>query len=335
MAPNPHPPHRGTMEKLSARQRSEAKTERSARIAVTIFPLIILGAGVLALFVREPFQAISPAVNPLLGVIMFGMGLTLTPRDFTAIGKRPWPVIAGVIAQFAIMPLLGWLIAVALSLPPALAVGVILVGCCPGGTASNVVTYLARGDVALSVAMTSVSTLIAPLMTPILTLWLAGQFMAVDPLAMALSIVQIVLVPVILGLVVRLFLPKLVAKVLPALPWVSVAAIAVVVGIVVSASAQSILTAGLLVIIAVVLHNGAGLLLGYLTGLALRLPRASRTALSVEVGMQNSGLAASLAKSYFPTPETALPAAVFSVWHNISGALFAMWARLRAGRARS
>jgi BASS family bile acid:Na+ symporter len=314
---------------------AHAAEERNARIAVALFPLLILAGGAIALAAPSAFTGLAPLITPLLGVIMFGMGLTLTPPDFAIIAKRPVPVVIGVVAQYAIMPFLGWLIAAALGLPPALAAGVILVGCCPGGTASNVVSYLARGDVALSVAMTTVSTLLAPLFTPVLALWLAGQYMPVDAGSMAWSIVQIVLLPVLLGLVIRRFLPGLVTKALPALPWVSVLAITVVVVAVVAGSAKAIFAAGLLVLAAVILHNGLGYALGYGVARLFRLPIPSRRTTAIEVGMQNSGLAAGLARQYL-TPEAALPGAIFSVWHNVSGAvLAAYWRRRGAAAARS
>lgn len=303
--------------------------ERSARIAVTLFPILILAGGAVALAAPSAFTGLAPWITPLLGVIMFGMGLTLTPPDFAIIAKRPIPVVIGVIAQYAIMPLLGWAIAAALQLPPALAAGVILVGCCPGGTASNVVSYLARGDVALSVAMTTVSTLLAPLLTPVLALWLAGQYMPVDAGSMAWSIVQIVLLPVLLGLAIRFFLPRLVTKALPALPWISVLAITLVVVAVVAGSAKAIFAAGLLVLVAVILHNGLGYALGYGAARAFKLPIPARRTTAIEVGMQNSGLAAGLARTYL-TPEAALPGAIFSVWHNVSGAVMAAYWRRRS-----
>lgn len=311
---------------------ASAAEERSARVAVTLFPLLILAGGAAALAAPAAFTGLAPWINPLLGIIMFGMGLTLTPPDFAIIAKRPIPVVIGVVAQYAIMPFLGWLISVALGLPPALAAGVILVGCCPGGTASNVVSYLAKGDVALSVAMTTVSTLLAPLLTPVLALWLAGQYMPVDAGSMAWSIVQIVLFPVLLGLVIRLFLPRLVNKVLPALPWISVLAVTFVVLAVVSGSAKAIFSAGLLVLLAVVLHNGLGYALGYAAARLFRLAIPSRRTTAVEVGMQNSGLAAGLARQYL-TPESALPGAIFSVWHNVSGAVLAAYWRRRSAPA--
>ena len=305
-----------------------AAEERSARIAVTVFPLLILAGGAVALVFPDPFTSLAPLINPGLMVIMFGMGMTLTLPDFAMVVRQPIPVFLGVVAQFLIMPLLGLGIAWALQLPPELAAGVILVGCAPGGTASNVVTYLARGNVALSVAMTSVSTLLAPLLTPLLALWLAGRYMAVDAGSMALSIVQIVLIPVLLGLLIRYLIPRAVDRVLPVLPWVSVAAITFVVVAVVAGSAAAILTAGWLILLAVVLHNGLGLGLGYGAARLFNLPVPSRRTMAVEVGMQNSGLAAGLAREYF-SPEAALPAAVFSVWHNVSGALVAAYWRRR------
>ena len=308
--------------------RSLTAEDRSARIAVTVFPLLILAGGAIALFFPQPFTGLSAFVNPALMVIMFGMGLTLTLPDFALVVRQPLPVLLGVVAQFLIMPLLGLGIAWALQLPPELAAGVILVGCAPGGTASNVVTYLARGNVALSVAMTSVSTLLAPLFTPLLALWLAGRYMAVDAGSMALSIVQIVLVPVLLGLLIRYLIPRIVDRILPVLPWVSVAAITFVVVAVVAGSAAAILTAGWLILLAVILHNGLGLGVGYGAARLFKLPVASRRTMGVEVGMQNSGLAAGLAREYF-SPEAALPAAVFSVWHNVSGALVAAYWRRR------
>lgn len=277
----------------------------------------------------QAFLGLSSWINPLLMVIMFCMGLTLTMPDFALVFKNPLPVLGGVAAQFIIMPSMGWLVATMLQLEPALAAGLILVGCAPGGTASNVVSYLARGNVALSVAMTSVSTLLAPLLTPALALWLAGQYMPVDAGSMAISVVQIVLIPVVLGIFLRMLFNRFVDKVSGALPWLSVLAITFVVTVIVAGSAQTIVTAGLLVLVAVVLHNALGLALGYAIGILLRVPEDSRRTIAIEVGMQNSGLAGGLAKQYF-SPEAALPGAVFSVWHNLSGALIAAYWRRKA-----
>ena len=197
-----------------------SQEDRSARIAVTVFPLIIIAAFALGLIFPTHAAKLASGVNIGLGIIMFGMGLTLTLPDFALVVKRPLPVIVGVIAQYVIMPGVAFLLTKALNLDPAIAAGVILVGCAPGGTASNVISYLAKGDVALSVTMTSISTLLAPLMTPLLTKWLAGQYMPVDAKSMALAIVQIVLIPVIAGIVVRMLAGRYVEKILPVLPWI-------------------------------------------------------------------------------------------------------------------
>ena len=287
--------------------------------------VMVLLVAVIALWKPASFLWIpTRAINPMLGVIMFGMGLTLSPSDFRVVLSRPKDVLVGCLAQFTIMPLLAWGLTLAFALPKELALGVILVGCCPGGTASNVITYLAKGDLALSVGMTAVSTLLAPLLTPFLVLLIADSKVDVDPGAMVLSIVYVVIAPIVAGLLCQRFLSRLTKCVTPYLPAFSSLAIAFVVGIVVSYNAGELLKGGLLVCMVVVLHNLLGLLLGFLIGHLLRLSHPKCTALSIEVGMQNSGLAASLANMHFQAyPLAAVPGAVFSVWHNISGALAA------------
>ena len=305
-----------------------AQEDRSAKVAVTVFPLIILGALVGGLIFPDAAAPLVSGVNYALMVIMFGMGLTLTFPDFAVVARRPWPIIMGVLLQFIVMPLSALFVTWAFHLDPALAVGVILVGCAPGGTASNVVAYLAKGDVALSVAMTPVSTLLSPLVTPILTKYLAGQYMPVDAPAMAKSIMMIVFIPVVLGLIVHRLMPRFVATVLPALPWMSVLGISYAVLGLVGASSERILSGGLLVLAVVIVHNALGLGLGYgfarLTGVG---ERAARTT-AIEVGMQNSGLAAGLGAQYF-TPEAAVPGAIFSVWHSVSGSALAAFFQRR------
>ena len=303
---------------------------RSARLAVTAFPVLVVLGGLLGVAASDTLVAMSSAIPWALGVVMFLMGLTLTMPDFARIAKRPWAVLIGVALQFTIMPLAGLAIVRLLGLEPMLAVGVILVGCAPGGTASNVVTYLSRGDVALSVTVTTVSTLLAPLLTPVLTLWLAGSYLEVSAGAMMLSIVKTVFVPVVLGVIVRLFTARAVEAAAPALPWLSTITITLIVAVVVAGSKSSLASAGLIVLLAVILHNAIGLVLGYGAARLTGLSPAQRRALSIEVGMQNSGLAASLAAAYF-SPLAALPAAVFSVWHNVSGAIIAaLFARAKA-----
>lgn len=307
-----------------------AAEDRAARRAVTVFPVIIIAAFLFGLLAPSLAAPLAAGTTYALGIIMFGMGLTLTVPDFALVVRRPWPVLVGVVAQFVIMPLLAFALTHLFQLDPAIAVGVVLVGCAPGGTSSNVISYLAKGDVALSVTMTSISTLLAPLVTPLLTQTLAGQYMPVNAAAMAVSIVKMVLVPVIAGLVLRTVASRAVEKVLPAMPWVSVLGISYVLAAVVGKSAHTILHAGLVVLALVVAHNVCGYVLGYLAGRATRCgERAARTT-AIEVGMQNSGLAATLATTHFAsTPETALPAAIFSVWHNLSGAVVAALFRRR------
>lgn len=305
--------------------------DRSARVAVTVFPAIIIVAFLVGFLFPAQTAPLAAYTNVALGIIMFAMGLTLTVPDFALVVKRPLPVLLGVVAQYVIMPGLAVLLVFLFRLPPELAVGVVLVGCAPGGTSSNVITYLSKGDVALSVTMTSVSTLLAPVFTPLLTLWLAGSLLPVGAGDMALSIVQLVLIPIVAGLVVRWLLKKWIGAILPALPWVSVIGIAYVVVAVVSGSADKIVEAGLLVLLVVVLHNGLGYLLGYFASRVFRYPERVARTTAVEVGMQNSGLAATLAAAHF-SPVAALPAAVFSVWHNISGGLLAVFFRYRSAR---
>lgn len=264
------------------------------------------------------------AINPMLGVIMFGMGLTLSPKDFRIVLSRPKDILIGCLAQFTVMPLLALGLTWAFSLPKELALGVILVGCCPGGTASNVIAYLAKGDLALSVGMTATSTLLAPILTPLLVWLLAGTMVEVDTVGMLLSIVYVVIAPIVVGLLCQRYLPKLTQSVVPYLPAFSSIAIALVVGIIVSHNADRLLVGGLLVVLVVVLHNLCGLAIGYLIGRLLKLPEPKKRAISIEVGMQNSGLASSLATLHFAAyPLATIPGAIFSVWHNISGALVA------------
>lgn len=299
-----------------------ATAQSTHHIATLGFPLLVLCGGAVGFLQPGAVAPLSGATPWLLGLIMFAMGLSLRPQDFLLVATRPLPVLLGVIAQYVIMPAAALLVVWLLHLPPEIAAGVILVGCAPGGTSSNVVCLLARGDVALSVTMTSISTLLAPLLTPVLTLWLAGQYMPLNTGAMSMSIVQMVLIPVIGGLVVRRWWSNLVERLLPALPWLSVGSIALIVAIVVAGSQNRLISAGATVLTAVVLHNFLGYALGYTVARMTRQPVAVRRTMSIEVGMQNSGLAAGLAAKYLD-PVSALPGAVFSVWHNLSGAIFA------------
>ncbi len=286
---------------------------------------IVLAVAALALLVPRTCLWVQTSwINYLLMAVMFGMGLTLRPADFIQIFKKPGDILLGCAAQFIIMPLLAYALGKGFGLEAGLLAGVILVGTCPGGTSSNVITYLSGGDVALSVGMTGVNTLLAPFLTPAITWLLLRTTVEVDTVSMFLSIIKVVIVPIVLGFLINRVWGKAVSKAAGALPLVSVTAITLIVASVVSHNAQRILETGFLVFIVVILHNLAGYAAGFLLGAALRLPLPKKKALSIEVGMQNSGLAASLAGTAFPDLSMAtVPGAIFSVWHNISGAVLA------------
>ena len=287
--------------------------------------VLVLLSALLALAFPDVLGHLKPTlINPLLGVIMFGMGLTLKPEDFRVVFSRPKDILIGCLAQFTVMPLLAFALSRLFSLNEALTVGVVLVGCCPGGTASNVITYLAKGDLALSVGMTATSTLLAPLLTPLLVLLLVGETVDVNVVGMLLSILWVVILPIILGLLIKRLLPRATEQATAYLPAVSSLAICLIVIIVIAANAHKLLSSGWIIVLVVMLHNVLGLAIGYLIGALLKLSPAKRRAISVEVGMQNSGLASSLATLHFAAyPMAAIPGAVFSVWHNISGAIVA------------
>ena len=294
--------------------------------------VFVIAIAAISLFQPWTFLWTVPYITILLGVVMFGMGMTLRFEDFRLVLERPKDVLIGTIAQFGIMPLLAWLLAHAFSLPPELAAGVILVGTCPGGTSSNVMTYLARGDVALSVSMTMASTVLAPIMTPLLTLWLAGQWIDNPAGKMMISIAQVVIAPIVLGLLINHFFERPVQKAVKVLPLISVVAIVLIVGAVVSANAGRIMETGTLIMLVVMCHNLLGYALGFGAAKLLRMDMAKVKAVSIEVGMQNSGLAASLALLHFGAA-AAIPGALFSVWHNISGSLAANYLSSRMKKA--
>ncbi|MCR4705567.1 MAG: bile acid:sodium symporter family protein [Lachnospiraceae bacterium] len=287
--------------------------------------VIVLVVAALALFVPGTCLWVETSwINYLLMVVMFGMGLTLKFGDFAIVFKRPKDILIGCVAQFTIMPLLAFGLGKAFGLDPALLAGVILVGTCPGGTASNVMTYLSKGDVALSVGMTSVNTLLAPFLTPAITYLLLKTTVTVDVMSMFLSIIKVVIVPIALGFIINKLWGKFTEKVADVLPLISVAAITLIVAAVVSHNAERILETGAIVFVIVILHNVLGYVVGYVLGLVLKMTMPRKKALAIEIGMQNSGLATSLAGTAFPDLAMAtVPGAIFSVWHNISGALLA------------
>ncbi|MEC0177514.1 bile acid:sodium symporter family protein [Paenibacillus favisporus] len=278
----------------------------------------------LGFFLPAVFIPLKGYISIFLGIVMFGMGLTLSSADFREVFRRPLEVLIGVVGHFIIMPLLAYVLALVLNLPPDIAVGVILVGCCPSGTSSNVMTLLAKGDVALGVSIASVSTIIAPLATPALISLLAGRWMPVDAGALIKDILMVVILPIVLGVIVKSLFKKQAEASAQALPLVSTLAIVLIVAIVVAGSRTKIIESGLLIFAVVILHNLLGYALGYLFAKLFRMNLSKRKAVLFETGMQNSGLGATLAAAHF-NPVAAVPSAIFSVWHNISGSLLATW----------
>lgn len=298
--------------------------EAISTIAGKYFAIWVICIAVIAFIAPEPFLIFGGYITILLGIVMFGMGLTLKAVDFKLVITNPVPVIIGVCAQYVIMPLSAFLIAYIMNLPAELAAGLVLLGSVPGGTASNVMVYLAKGNVPLSITMTSFSTLLAPIATPIILLLLAGKWMPVDPIAMFTSIIQVIIIPIILGIVIRRVVPQIVEKSINVIPLISVVAIMIIVSAVVAGNVDTIASAGSIIFAAVVLHNAFGLLFGYITARVLGLDESNRRAISIEVGMQNSGLGVALATAHFG-PLAALPSVLGAVWHNISGPILATY----------
>jgi len=294
-----------------------------------LFPLLAIAVGVAAYFVPGVFAPYDRAIVPLLVVIMFSMGLTLTVDDFRRVGRQPSAIGLGVLLQYTIMPVAAFLVGFTLSLSPELLGGLVLLGGCPGGTASNVICYLARANVALSVALTLTSTLVAVVATPLVTWLLLDRYVPVDVAGMLGSMVKIVLVPVMLGVAVNSALGDRLEKMKPLLPAVAIAVILLAIAIIVALNRPQLENTALAVVAAVVLHNLLGFAGGYFIPRRLGFDQLTCRTLSIEIGMQNSGLSVALALKYF-TPLAALPGAIFSIWHNVGGAvLAAYWASRR------
>lgn len=294
------------------------------------FVLWVLLFATAAYFAPRPFAAMGPGIVPGLGAIMFGMGMTLLPEDFVRVAKTPRAVACGFMGQFLIMPGLAWLIASGFRLPPELAMGFIIVGCCPGGTASNVIAYLAKADVALSVTLTTCSTLLAIALTPLLIAVFGGQFLPVDAWGLFLSVVKIVVVPVASGFLVRRYMAKAAKSAIEFFPALSVLVIVLIIASIVAQSRERLLEAVGRMGLLVALHNTLGLALGYGLATAFRLPVPARRTIAIEVGMQNSGLGVALAREHFVDAIVALPASVFSVVHNLTGSVLGQYWRRKA-----
>lgn len=292
---------------------------------VKYMAILIVLVCIFALLMPDAVSFIKTSyITPLLMLIMFGMGLSMKADDFKMVFQKPKIVLIGLVAQFSIMPLIGFLLCLLFALPTDLAIGVMLVGSSPGGTSSNVMTYLAKGDLVLSVSMTSLSTVLAPVLTPLLILFYLGTTITVDIIGMFFSIIQVVIVPIVLGLFINKFFTRLAHAIQKSLPMVSVLSIAAIVACVVGINAAKIMHVGFFIIGIVILHNLLGYLLGYMVAKLCKMNAAQQRAVCIEVGMQNSGLATSLATIHFATmPLAAVAGAMFSVWHNISGSILA------------
>lgn len=303
----------------------KTKTENISNFFIKYMVFIVIAVSLIALFFPVSSLWIQTSwINYLLAAVMFGMGLTLKSDDFLPILTRPKDIFFGIIAQYTIMPMVAFVLVSIFHFDPALSAGIILVGTCPGGTASNLITYLAKGDVAFSICLTGVNTLIAPFFTPFITYFLLQTSLKFDIFGMFLNLVSVVLLPVLAGFIVHKFFEKFAEKTVKFMPVFSLIAICLIIASVISHNAVNIFECGFLVLFAVILHNISGYFFGFMIAKALKMPPAKIKAFSIEIGMQNSGLATALAASSFSTLAAAtVPGAVFSVWHNISGALLA------------
>ncbi len=294
-----------------------------------LFPLWAIVLAVVAFIFSDLFSRLSGLIVPLLSLVMFCMGLALSKEDFLRIGKDPRGVLIGLVLQFLLMPILALLLSNILQLSNQLTIGMVLVGSCAGGTASNVISYLAKGDLALSISMTICSTLAGVVVTPLLCSFYLSETISVDRSGMFFSIVQMVLIPVTLGTLLNSFFSDKVSRVQNLLPSVSIAIILLIIAIVVALNSGNLLEVGVLTVFAVVLHNFGGLAGGFFLSRLLGLDLRQSHTIAIEVGMQNSGLGVALALEFFSVT-AALPGAIFSVWHNISGSLLAsLWGRKR------
>lgn len=296
--------------------------------------LWIVGLSAIACIVPSYFTWAISYTALFLGVAMFGMGLTIKMDDVIGIIQRPKHIAIGVLAQYTIMPLGAWILCHLFSLPPDIAIGVILVGCCPGGTASNVITYIADGDVPLSVGMTIASTLLAPLVTPLLIWYLGGTWVDVALVPMMITVVKVIVLPIALGILVQVVGKDHMHRIAPISPVLSMVAIIVIIAAIIAINRDKIAVAGLLTLGVVCLHNLFGITMGLLISRLCHLNHKQSTALAIEVGMQNSGLAVTLAAVNFAmNPLATLVGALFSVWHNVSGAFFASLRRKQSDEA--
>ncbi|MCG8415193.1 MAG: bile acid:sodium symporter family protein [Pseudomonadales bacterium] len=295
----------------------------------SLFPLWAILLSLIAFFAADAFVSLQSLIVPLLATIMFVMGLNLTQDDFARIASDPKPIFIGVLLQFLLMPLLALTLSAMLQLSNQLTAGMVLVGSCAGGTASNVISYLAKADLALSISMTVTSTLVGVLATPFLCTFYLSQTIEVDTWAMLISILQMVFVPVLAGALINHYATGAVQRVEALLPSLSIVLILLIIAIVVALNSERLIEVGILTLLAVIIHNLGGLLGGFYLSRLLGLNVKQSHTIAIEVGMQNSGLGVALALQFF-SATAALPGALFSVWHNISGSILASyWSRKR------
>lgn len=304
------------------------KIENVATLITKLFPLWVLIFAVIAFVNPEPFKPLGQYIIYLLGLIMLGMGLTMSLDDFKLVLTRPKDVIYGVLLRFLIMPGIAFAVAKLMELPPSLAAGLILVGACPSGTASNVMTFIGKGDTALSVTISSINTVLAPIFTPYIFLLLAGTLIPINVEALLMDILKVVLLPVTIGVIIRMVAGNFVQRIMKIIPLISVVSIIAIIAIVVALSAAKLATVAVVAFIVVALHNGLGLSIGYGASRTLGMTHKKAKALSFEIGMENSGLAVALAIAHLD-PVAAIPGAIFSVWHNFTGSLLAGYWRAK------
>jgi BASS family bile acid:Na+ symporter len=308
--------------------------DKVAKFITKLFPLWMILFAAVAYLVPDPFKPYAPCIPWLLGVVMLGMGLTMNLNDFRLVFKRPREVVAGVVLRYLIMPGVGFCIAKLLGLSPSLAAGVILVGCCPSATSSNVMTFIAKGDTALSVAVSSINTVLAPLVTPFIFLFLAGTMIPIDAVALLYDILKIVVAPIAVGVMINMAVGDAIRQIVKFGPLISVVAIVAIVAIIVALSAAKLATVALIAVVAVALHNVFGLGLGYGAARGIGMTHTKSKAISFEIGMENTGLAVALAVAHLD-PIAAVPAAIFTLCHNFTGTLLASYWGGRDGNVAS
>ncbi|MCG8379700.1 MAG: bile acid:sodium symporter family protein [Proteobacteria bacterium] len=295
--------------------------------SVVFLPVGAMIISIIAILYPESLSAYGGAIVPMLGLVMFSMGMTLRPIDFKRVFKQPKLICIGVLLQFLLMPFIAWLLSIVLKLPLLIATGLILVGSCPGGTASNVICFLARANVALSISLTAISTLLAVVLTPLITYVYVDQTIDVPVLKMIKNLVFIIILPVLSGVLINTYFQQRLNYIKSYLPMVSVISIILIIGIIVAKNQAQVIESGYLIFTAIALHNLFGLISGYIIPRLMRIDEKNCRTIAIEVGMQNSGLAVVLANQYFSVI-AALPGALFSIWHNITGAVLAVfWSR--------